>query len=116
MSRRTMMTVLVGLAVVWPLSMGGCKGVIDEAAEEQFMTAVGDTTITVFSTCIHDAEYRYDLESATELANYISDEGWATTEVSQDEVPLTTEWGNERVAHVRHECEGLRGVRCRARD
>lgn len=76
------------------LSFGGCGGVVDEQAEEQFRAALGHTSITVFPAFVRTGEQkRYDAAAARQIADFLSGAELATTTVATAEVPVTSQWG-----------------------
>lgn len=85
---------LVALAVVVGLNMGGCGGVADPAAEKQFMQVLGETTVTVFPTCVREGkQLRDDADSAARIRAFLEDENLAKAVRSDVHVPITSEWG-----------------------
>lgn len=95
---------LVGMAGI----LGGCKGPIDEQAEQRFLEKLGNTSVTVFPTVVRDGKtIRYDATEAQRVATYLTANDLAQVTVSADEVPIPGPWHMNEAQMFRESIEAL---------
>lgn len=71
------------------LAGGGCEGVVDPAAEKDFLARRGSMTITVLPAFLRDGrDGGYDDAAATTLETFLEEAKLATVTVSDAHVPL----------------------------
>ncbi|MHC4947182.1 MAG: hypothetical protein ACYTG1_02815 [Planctomycetota bacterium] len=107
MSRHRTRLAVVACAVLVATS-AGCAGIVDEAAHDRLMDALGDTTVTVYPTVIRTRTIEYDEASATELADYLREqELTATAEVSDEHVAIPGPWHRNQARMLRESAESF---------
>jgi hypothetical protein len=92
--RTARISIAAALCLTVALSLGGCGGIIDEQAGQQFRQSLGSMSVTVFPTFIREGEQgRYDPESAQQIGEHLTSANLATVQVNSAEVPISSEWG-----------------------
>ena len=80
------------LAIVGSLLVSGCNAT-DPAAEEAFLSALGNTSVTVFPAFVRDGvDPLYDPSAATAIGAFLEDAELADASVADQEVPITGPW------------------------
>lgn len=84
------------LAAGLALTMGGCGGIIDSKAEEQFGKDLGRTSITVYPAVVRTQTLAYDGSAATQIAAALNADGIANASATDVHAPLTGGWSHDQ--------------------
>lgn len=89
---RTLRAAIVAGALL--VTLAGCGSVVDPGAEQQFMTHLADASITVFPAYVRNgADHHYAAPAAAAIAECLTECNLGRVAVSDDEVPITSQWG-----------------------
>ena len=88
--------------------MGGCGGIIDDQAAEQMIENIGDISVTIFPAYVRDGEeHRYDAAAAEAIGLFLTEAEIAKVTLSEDEIPITSEWGMNQAKMFRESAVDL---------
>lgn len=97
------------LAAATTLTLGGCGGVVDDAAHATLHERLGSTSFTVFPAFLHDGrDGGHDPAAATTLAELVRAEGFGTATISTAEVPLSAKPGSNQAKMLRDNLAAFR--------
>ena len=83
---------LIGITLGTTL-LSGCKGIVDDQAEQALLASLGDTSVTVFPAFVREGkDHRYDAAAAASIGQFLTDEGLASVTLANQEVPITGSW------------------------
>jgi hypothetical protein len=92
------------LGTLW--ASAGCGGIVDEQANKTFIERLGHTSVTVYPAFVRIAkESEYEPGVTDAIAAFFTDQGWATVEVSEDQVPITGGWRMNQARMLRESAE-----------
>ena len=92
---------IAAVCIMVPLVIGGCNGVVDPAANAAWEQSLGDTSITIFPAVVRTAELAYDSTAASQIGEFITNDGLANVTLSDAQVPITGEWQSNQAAMLR---------------
>jgi len=85
--------VATAFALITITGCGSMVDPVDPAARQALMQSLGNTSFTVFSAFVRDADERYyDAESADLIGAFLAGDGLANVTVSESHVPITGPW------------------------
>jgi len=86
----------------------GCNAPVDQVAQEAFLGALGDTSVTVFPAYVRDGqENRYEDGAAAPIGQFFADENLATASISEEHVPITGPWHSNQAQMLEESAEAF---------
>lgn len=99
--RRAYRQMVIGLALALPALITGCNGIVNPEAAQILVAKAGQASFTVYPSFIRSNKAAYDAASAAQLAKFIEDHQFGHAQLSDQQVPITGQWGHNQARMLR---------------